>query len=759
MKIQEGSRKRRHVNKRVMLTVFALLLVSIWVAPAQSAADLALYKYAPTTAGNGTTILYNLNFWNCCGDIASDVILNDTLPMDVVFISASGGGTYDPVTRNVTWNIGSICDDCGDYRYVEVGIPGDVAVGTVITNTANISTTTPETDYTNNNANAQTTIVYTVPNLALYKYAPSTAGYGKNMTYTLTFYNFGNGTAFNVTLNDTLPLDVDFISASDNGTYDPATRNVTWNIGDVPPGFLDGESTNMSNSRTIDVNIPGSVPVGTVLENTAYISTTTPETDYTDNSANATTTVRTPAPNLALYKYAPASKDHGKNMTYVLYSNNFGDETAFDAVLNDTLPLNVDFISASDGGTYNSTTRNVTWNLGDILPFASDSTMVNVSIPGSVPVGTVLENTAYISTATPEIRYDDNGASATTTVTSSTLPDNVSVEPNNGNSGGTTSVYWGTPVTFSYHSCDSATGVNISIHINDGGPDINQSMTGGPPDWAFTITFHPRHGYTTVTYTVTGCGAQPPVVFNIYIDPAGYIYDVTTGLRIPGATVTLQRFNISTVSWENAPTGQVPAIMIPDVNPLISNASGQYQWDTLPGTYRVHVTAPGYNPADSIGVTVPPPVTDLDVGLTPLAVVLQGKAKGEGWIESPSLPLPPPKKNGKPGKAKGKEKATFDFEAQNQVTTSGDLMYKDHASGMEVKGNVTTLSVNKTTETATFSGTAAIKTTAGTIIGSYTAIAVDNSKKGKGNDMFNITLSTGYTASGTLGGGNIKVDP
>ena len=49
--------------------------------------------------------------------------------------------------------------------------------------------------------------------------------------------------------------------------------------------------------------------------------------------------------------------------------------------------------------------------------------------------------------------------------------------------------------------------------------------------------------------------------------------------------------------------------------PLITKSNGQYQWDVLPGSYRVHVEAPGYFPADSIVVSIPPAVTDLHVGL------------------------------------------------------------------------------------------------------------------------------------------------
>lgn len=320
--------------------------------------------------------------------------------------------------------------------------------------------------------------------------------------------------------------------------------------------------------------------------------------------------------NMYLSKNAPPGMDHGNTMTYTLYYNNFGGDPASNVVLEDTLPPDVEYIT-SEFGTYDTVTRKVSWNLGTVgaFPSGGGSRTITVRIPDNVPVGTVIQNTASISTSTLETRYDDNTASAQTTVTGSGLPPNVGVGPVN-SGGSTPSVYWGTPITFSYQSCPTATGVDINIHIDDGGPDITGPMTGGPPAWTYTTTFFPRHGTATVTYTVYGC-AQPPVSFNIYIDPAGYIYDVTTGLRIAGASVWLQRPD-GGGGWENVPTGLSPAIAQPDVNPLITGPDGQYQWDVLAGSYRVHVEAPGYFPADSVVVSIPPPVTDLHVGLTPL---------------------------------------------------------------------------------------------------------------------------------------------
>ncbi len=487
--------------------------------------------------------------------------------------------------------------------------------------------------------------------------------------------------------------------------------------------------------------------------------------------------------NMYISKNAPASKDHGSLMTYTLYYNNFGSVAASNVVVQDTLPSNVEFVSASEGGTYDPATRKVTWNIGSVAPLRPGSRTVSVRVPDSVSVGTVIQNTASISTMTLETSYVDNNARASTKVTGSNLPPNVGVEPNNGGTG-TPSIYWHNPITFSYRSDQPATAVDITIHIDDGGPDITGSMTPTTgsttegSDWTYTTTFYPRHGRATVSYSVQSnnapyspgydvrgsygdfitandieayiennyptspmldetnigssfinagnaygidpaflvataelegrfgtegwavshpeahntfgwgvpSGSTPvnsinsadswgemvnrvaeriangpyyfnsdlytveqirnvyagypnpqgianfmnelytfsqtrhsTVSFDIYIDPAGYIYDIETGERIAGASVWLQRPD-GLGDWENVPTGELTPVAQPDVNPQITSEDGMYQWDVLEGSYRVHVEAPGYEPANSIVVSVPPPVFDLHVGLVPINV-------------------------------------------------------------------------------------------------------------------------------------------
>jgi uncharacterized repeat protein (TIGR01451 family) len=353
--------------------------------------------------------------------------------------------------------------------------------------------------------------------------------------------------------------------------------------------------------------------------------------------------------NMYLSMTAPSSIDHGQQITYNVFYNNFGREVATSVGLHVIIPAEVNYVSSSTGSTWDSTTRTVSWNLGDLsaYPNGRGSTSITVFIPSSVPIGTVIEAVGTVTTTTIETRVDDNTATAQTTITGLNLPDNVAVGPILGTSGTTPTVYWGTPVTFTYTDA-LAISVDILIHINDGGADIVDVMAGPPPTWTYTVTFYPRHGLTTVTYTPHYAnGSTSDIAFNIYIDPAGYIYDINTDARISGATVWLQRPD-GVGGWENVPTGQDPAVMQPDTNPLTTAADGQYEWLTLAGTYRVHVEAPGYTPADSRVVNVPPPVFDLHVGLTPAAppadavppttTLTIGQPSSDGYVE-PTTPF------------------------------------------------------------------------------------------------------------------------
>ena len=102
------------------------------------------------------------------------------------------------------------------------------------------------------------------------------------------------------------------------------------------------------------------------------------------------------------------------------------------------------------------------------------------------------------------------------------------------------------------------------------------------------------------------------------------------------------------------------------------------------------------------------------------------------------------------------QKANFGFNAKQKLPSgavNGQLQYQDSAAALDVHSiALSVLTING--NTATFSGTATVN---GSGSFDFTVTVQDNGKPGKGNDTFGISLSNGYSNSGTLTGGNIKI--
>jgi uncharacterized repeat protein (TIGR01451 family) len=327
----------------------------------------------------------------------------------------------------------------------------------------------------------------------------------------------------------------------------------------------------------------------------------------------------TPTADVIVVKNGPNSVEQGKQFTYTINYFNIEEAAAQNVVVTDNLASQVAFVSASAGGTYSSIAQSVTWNLGTLQPFSSGAVTLTISVPSTVPIGTVLQNSASIATTSQESNSNNNQHTKPTTVTAGTsLPPNVEVSPVISNYNGIPVLYWTTPTTFSYHGDATVVGVDINIHLPDGGPDIGGPMTNtlGTYNWIFTYTFYPRHGQGTVTYTVHYTdGHESTAAHSILVDPSGYVYNAITGQRIEGATVTLYRFNIALQQFVLIAPND-PGIE-PHINPQITDENGGYGWMVSPGMYMVDAEKTGYAANFAI-VTVPPAATDLNIALTPI---------------------------------------------------------------------------------------------------------------------------------------------
>jgi hypothetical protein len=186
--------------------------------------------------------------------------------------------------------------------------------------------------------------------------------------------------------------------------------------------------------------------------------------------------------------------------------------------------------------------------------------------------------------------------------------------------------YWGDPLELTTTGCEGAAATyQVVLH---GQVVRSGSLAEGDPGiYSATIApLIPNSGDGEVNIELDCPPGSPDDVeevdFGIYIDPSGVIRD-TKGNPIEGAIVTL--FRSATPQGPFFPVADGSAIMSPSnrANPDFSRADGRFGWDVVAGYYVVTAEKEGCvsaaDPArpDAItGVmTIPPPVTDLDLRL------------------------------------------------------------------------------------------------------------------------------------------------
>ena len=314
----------------------------------------------------GDTVTYTVVVTNNGVVDAKQVVVKDILDKGLKFVKATGEYTFDEDSRTVTWIIDLAKGESQTFYVTAVAeaygvLINDVTVGD---NTASADVVVPEIipDKTANITN---------PN------------FGDKVDYTVTVTNDGMGDANNVVIVDRLGEGLTFVSASDNGVWDPVKCTVTWIV-----DLAKGESKVFSVIAIVSGygNVTNSLVVG---NKTISVNVTVPEIipDKTVGIEN---------PNF------------GDNVTYTVKVTNDGIGDANNVVVKDILGEGLTFVNATGNYSFDEVTRTVTW-IVDLAKGESRTFYVNtiVSGYGNVTNSLVVGNkTAGVNVTVPEIIPD-----------------------------------------------------------------------------------------------------------------------------------------------------------------------------------------------------------------------------------------------------------------------------------------------------------------------------------------------------------------
>lgn len=216
---------------------------------------------------------------------------------------------------------------------------------------------------------------------------------GDTVTYRINISNKDNDfTVRDVYIEDILPDEVSFVSASDDGVfgeYDPVTHIYTW----LYPTLVKGSSAILD----ITVKINDDVP-----PRTSFVNTVTVNSNSTPKSTTSVETVTASYPlNIKKTVFGATEGqtkwvDVNEVITYNIYlDNNDNNFPATDIIVTDTLPKDVNFVKADyEGifGLYNKESHTFTWSIPSLAPQEAADFAITVRLKDNVAEGTTLTN-------------------------------------------------------------------------------------------------------------------------------------------------------------------------------------------------------------------------------------------------------------------------------------------------------------------------------------------------------------------------------
>jgi uncharacterized repeat protein (TIGR01451 family) len=303
-------------------------------------ADIAVVKTGPVQAQADTRIIWNLVVTNAGPNPAENVTLSDTLPPEVTnpAITTSQGSCVP----SFECQLGTIPVDGNVLLTVEADIPRDTVVGTTITNSVVVDTTTDEINKDDNTSSWDTEVTAPTPsppNVRIFKERNNSdpVKVGDVVVFKLTARNTGEVAAKNVVITDPLSAKLRYLASSiPGGTCSERNNIVTCRRASLAP---DSAVTARIRVRVIDTGQV--VNTATIQSNNSIISI--PRWTIRFPVAKGRT-------NIGITKKADRRKTRaGRVIKYRIKVRNLTDQAATDVSVCDQLPARTTVVSTGGG--------------------------------------------------------------------------------------------------------------------------------------------------------------------------------------------------------------------------------------------------------------------------------------------------------------------------------------------------------------------------------------------------------------------------
>jgi len=372
---------------------------SAWVPLTPEHADLLMSKSVSNASPNiGTNVTYTIAITDVRSSPATNLVVSDPLPTGLTYISYDGPISPTLSSGTLTWQIASLGVGATQLLTFTARVTG-VGPSNLNAPIVNTAMVTQEDQYNSGDTSASNTIFPQAADLAITKSAeaPSSVDVGRNVTFDLHVQNHGPSNATGVTVSDTLPLSLSYVSS---GPISPALtgQTLTWAIG----------SLGVSSDNTSDFTVTTRIDQPGTITNTASVAGDQTDQDLTNNTSAITVTGL--AADLAIAKsvVGPSTVLKGTDVVFSLVATNHGPNDAHGVVVTDVLPSGLSFVSQDAGGNAIYAQSQSTWTIGTLDAGAS----VPLTLTAQTMVVGQIANTAVISgTGSPPDLISTNNSS------------------------------------------------------------------------------------------------------------------------------------------------------------------------------------------------------------------------------------------------------------------------------------------------------------------------------------------------------------
>lgn len=395
-----------------------------------SSTDVQIVKSGPQSALFGSQIVYTLTVTNVGLAAAQNVVVKDTIPSGMTFVSATVPDlTCNNVSGEIQCSLGTL--GVNQFKMITVTLTAPVAplpcFQTSVVNMGRVETSSSDLNSVNNQSSVTTQLLcqdQTV-DVTISKTGPQTALYGSQVIYSITATNSGPGTAQNVVVKDTIPSGMSYVSATG-----ASCNTVSGEIQCVIGTLAAGQSSPLITVTLTAPALPAQCSTSSVT-NTGRVETTSTESNTGNNQSSASTQFTCQTTDLTISKTGPTSATRGSTLTYSITVTNSGPASASNVILKDPFSSELTYssFSSNTGVTCAPSGNEVQCQLGTMtsgqtIPVTLTFTVKTVTGTCS---STTIQNTANVTSSTTESNMSNNTSQTISTTLTCVSSSEISV--------------------------------------------------------------------------------------------------------------------------------------------------------------------------------------------------------------------------------------------------------------------------------------------------------------------------------------------